>query len=160
EIYNQYPQECWLEGTRRWLPGAQRDAVEAEFRELLGEVAAQTRTRIDAEFRFIRDPFRLSPGDPLVSAFQASFEAISGAPLPLAAKPFVDDGNSFYGLGPIPAITHGPRAAGQHTVNEWVDLDDMARVAVLYALTAVAYCSSSSEVRSQRSEVRKTAADL
>src|SRR5262249_2386450 len=41
EIYNQYPQECWLEGTRRWLPGAKRETVEAEFRELLGEVAEQ-----------------------------------------------------------------------------------------------------------------------
>src|SRR5262249_59645044 len=132
EIYNQYPQECWLEGTRRWLPGAQRDAVEAEFRQLLGEVAAQTRTRIDAEFRFIRDPFRLSPGDPLVSAFQASYAAISGAPLPLAAKPFVDDGNSFFGLGPIPATTHRPPAAGQHTRNEGRDLGDTARAAVRY----------------------------
>ena len=121
---------------------------EADPGAVLDVADAQTRTRIDAEFRFIRDPFRLSPGSPLVSAFQASYEAISGAPLPLAAKPFVDDGNSFYGLGPIPAITHGPRAAGQHTVNEWVDMDDMARVAVLYALTAVTY------LRGQRSEVR------
>src|SRR5581483_6591408 len=23
-IYNQYPQECWVEGTRRWLPGTRR----------------------------------------------------------------------------------------------------------------------------------------
>ncbi len=140
EIYNQYPQECWLEGTRRWLPGTARGPVEDEFRSLLADIARETRTHIDAEFRIIRDPFRLSPADPLVSAFQACHEAMTGAPLPLAAKPFVDDGNSFFGLGPIPAITHGPRAGGQHTVNEWVDLDDMARVAVLYAMTAVRYC--------------------
>jgi hypothetical protein len=62
--------------------------------------------------------------------------------LPLGPKPFVDDGNSFYGLGPIPAITHGPRAGGQHTVNEWVDIDDMVRVSALYALTAVVYCTT------------------
>src|SRR5262249_31873045 len=39
EIYNQYPQECRLEGTRRWLPGTSRDAVEAEFRALLADLA-------------------------------------------------------------------------------------------------------------------------
>jgi succinyl-diaminopimelate desuccinylase len=52
---------------------------------------------------------------------------------------FVDDGNAFWGLAGIPAITHGPRSGGQHTVNEWIDIDDMVRVATLYATTAIAY---------------------
>jgi succinyl-diaminopimelate desuccinylase len=144
EIFNQYPQVCWMEGTRRWLPGARRDAVEAEFRDLLDGVARDTGTALDAEFRFIRDAFHLDPADALVTAFQTCYSATRGEPLPLGPKPFVDDGNSFYGLGPIPAITHGPRSGGQHTVNEWVDIDDLERVAWLYALTAVAYCSGAS----------------
>ena len=40
----------------------------------------------------------------------------------------------------IPAITHGPLAGGQHTVSEWVSIDDLVRVATLYALTAIAFC--------------------
>jgi len=140
EIFNQYPQECWLEGTRRWLPGTQRTEVEQEFQALLAEVSQATRTAVHVEFRFIRDAFYLDREDPLVAAFQQSFAAIGGRPLPIGPKPFVDDGNSFWGLGKIPAITHGPRAGGQHTVNEWVSIDDLERVAVLYALTAVAYC--------------------
>ena len=139
EIYNQYPQECWLEGTRRWLPGTPRHEVQAEFLALISEVAEATRTVAQTEFGVIRDPFRLSTTDPLVTAFQTAYAQQRGEPLPLAAKPFVDDGNSFYGLGPIPAITHGPRAGGQHTVNEWVDLADLTRVAQLYAQTAVLY---------------------
>jgi acetylornithine deacetylase/succinyl-diaminopimelate desuccinylase-like protein len=141
EIYNQYPQECWLEGTRRWLPGVKREPVEQEFRRLLADVEEDTQTTITSEFRFIRDPFRLDPAGPLVTAFQSSYRAMTGNTLPLGAKPFVDDGNSFFGLGPIPAITHGPRAGGQHTVNEWVEIDDLVRVAGLYAMTAVAYCT-------------------
>jgi acetylornithine deacetylase/succinyl-diaminopimelate desuccinylase-like protein len=144
EIYNQYPQECWLEGTRRWLSGVRREAVEREFRGLLDELAEQTQTAITTEFRFIRDAFRLDPADRFVTAFQTAHRSLSGAPLPLGPKPFVDDGNSFYGLGPIPAITHGPRAGGQHTVHEWVIIDDMVRVAALYALTAVVYCTGRS----------------
>lgn len=141
EIYNQYPQLCWLEGTRRWLPGRGRDEVEGEFRSLVTELANETGTRVECEFRFIRDAFHLNENDPLVSAFQNAHAAISEKPLSLGPKPFVDDGNSFYGLGPIPAITHGPRAGGQHTTEEWVDIDDMERIAWLYALTAVTYCS-------------------
>src|SRR5438132_1691654 len=142
EIFNQYPQECWLEGTRRWLPGVRRADVEREFRSLLAEVAASMGTTIAADFRFIRDAFRLETEDPLVGAFQQCYEAISGRRLPVGPKPFVDDGNSFWGLGQIPAITHGPLAGGQHTVQEWVSIDDLVRVAHLYALTAVAYCDS------------------
>ena len=77
--------------------------------------------------------------DPFVAVFQQSHEAVSGRPLPKGPKLFVDDGNSFSSLAGIPAITHGPRAGGQHTVDEWVDIDDLVRVAVLYALTAVNY---------------------
>ncbi|MFL5241824.1 MAG: M20 family metallopeptidase [Gemmataceae bacterium] len=140
EIYNQYPQECWLEGTRRWLPGTKRDEVESEFREMLVELEWATNTSISVDYLFIRDAFALDPANPLVEAFQAAYTAIGGQPLPLGPKPFVDDGNSFYALAAIPAITHGPEAGGQHTVSEWVDIDDLVRIALVYALTAVGYC--------------------
>ncbi|HEY7327550.1 MAG TPA: M20/M25/M40 family metallo-hydrolase [Gemmataceae bacterium] len=140
EIYNQYPRECWLEGTRRWLPGTSPAAVERDFRAVLTELARDTRTTVDVEWTFIRDAFRLEANDPIVQAFQQAYTMICGKPLSFGPKPFVDDGNSFYGLKNIPAITHGPRAGGQHTVKEWVDIDDMVRVAHLYALTAVLYC--------------------
>ena len=141
EIYNQYPRECWLEGTRRWLPGTDPAEIEIEFRRVLDDLAFETHTSIACEWFFIRDGFQLEQSDPFVSAFQRSYTAISGSPLPAGPKPFVDDGNSFWANGKIPAITHGPMAGGQHTVAEWVDIDDLVRVATLYAATAAAYCS-------------------
>ncbi|MFO0879471.1 MAG: M20/M25/M40 family metallo-hydrolase [Gemmataceae bacterium] len=144
EIYNQYPQECFIEGTRRWLPGVKREDVEAEFRAIVDKLAQESGTTSTVEFTFIRDAFRLDPEDRLVSTFQQAYERVSGGPLKPGPKPFVDDGNSFYGLGPIPAITHGPRAGGQHTVKEWVEIDDLVRVAWLYALTGVMFCSGAS----------------
>lgn len=140
EIFNQYPQECWLEGTRRWLSGADPKGVEREFRLLLDELAADTKTTVICDWILIRDGFRLDQTDPFVAAFQACYRALSGSELPAGPKPFVDDGNSFCSLGGVPAITHGPRAGGQHTVSEWVEIDDLVRVATLYAATALAYC--------------------
>ncbi len=141
EIYNQYPQSAWLEGTRRWLPGTDPAAVERDFRQRIDRLADESRTIIDVRWMLIRDAFSLDPADPLVASFQRCYEAISGASLPFGPKPFVDDGNSFSALGGMPAITHGPRAGGQHTVNEWVEIDDLVRVALLYAATAVEFCS-------------------
>lgn len=139
EIYNQYPQECWLEGTRRWLPSTRRADVERQFRELLAKLERDTHTTAVAEFRFIRDAFQLEQTHPSVVAFQEAYAATVGQTLPTGPKPFVDDGNCFWARQ-VPAITHGARAGGQHTVNEWVSIDDLMRVAQVYALTAIAYC--------------------
>ena len=139
EIYNQYPQECMLEGTRRWLPGANAHDVEAEFRDLVAGVEREHRVKAAIDWRHIRGAFAIDESDPFVTAFQNCHAAVSGKRLPVGPKPFVDDGNSFSSLAGIPAITHGPRAGGQHTVDEWVDIDDLMRVAVLYTLTAVTY---------------------
>ena len=142
EIYNQYPSECWLEGTRRWLPDTSRQEVEREFTGLVAELERDTQTRISLKFRFIRDAYRLDVADPLFGCFQQAFETVSGRRLPTGPKPFVDDGNSFGALAGVPAITHGPRAGGQHTVSEWVEIDDLVRVAWLYAAVAAEYCGS------------------
>jgi len=142
EIYNQYPQAAWLEGTRRWLPGTSPAAVERDFRARLADLAGQTATSITCDWFFIRDAFLLDPADVLVAAFQNCYQATSGTSLPMGPKPFVDDGNSFSALAKVPAITHGPRAGGQHTVSEWVEIDDLVRIAWLYATIAMEYCDS------------------
>jgi acetylornithine deacetylase/succinyl-diaminopimelate desuccinylase-like protein len=140
EIFNQYPQECRVEGTRRWLPGTARADVEREFRALVDGVARDSGTQARVDFIFIRDAFRLNEADALVSAFQESYRNLNGQPLATGSKPFCDDGNSFWGLRQVPAITHGPRSGGQHTLKEWASIDDLMRVARLYALTALRYC--------------------
>lgn len=143
EIFNQSTNECMLEGTRRWLAGTDPKNVEADFRELLNATARQHGVTIDLEWRPIRGAFELDPSSAIVSAFQQGHVALSGATLPSGPKLFVDDGNSFSSLANVPTITHGPRGGGQHTVNEWVDIDDLVRVAQLYSITAALYTADS-----------------
>ncbi len=145
EIFNQFPQECWLEGTRRWLPGTPPDSVEHEFRGLVEQVAKRTKTKIHVAFQLIRDAFLLPESSPIVAAFQQAYAQVAGAPLPLGPKPFVDDGNSFCALASVAAITHGPTGGGAHTVDEWVSIADLSRVALVYALTAAAFCPPPAE---------------
>ena len=58
EIYNQYPHECWLEGTRRWLPGTDAAQVEREFGEVLANLARETRN--SHHVRLVLHPRRVS----------------------------------------------------------------------------------------------------
>lgn len=139
-IYNEYPQVCRVEGTRRWLPGTRFIDADRQLRALCLQLAASTGTSIDVETRLMRDAFQLDVDDPFIDVFQSAYAMLSGERLPVGGKPFVDDGNSFWSAAGIPAITHGPTAGGAHTTAEWVNIDDLVRVARLYALTATKYC--------------------
>ena len=110
----------------------------------VGDDARRTHTAIDVEFQTVRDGFRLDQNDPLVESFQESHAAASnGRTVPFGSKPFCDDCNTFWALAKIPGITHGPTGGGAHTLNEWVSIDDLVRVAHVYALTAASYCTVS-----------------
>ena len=139
EIYNQSPTEFRLAGTRRWLAGTRHADAERQCLDLLAGVAAETSTRIEGKLGLVRDAFELSP-HPLIAAFHDATYAAMGRTLPIGAKPFVDDGNTFIARGGVPAITHGPDAKGAHTVNENVPVAELVRVAVVYALAALAFC--------------------
>lgn len=144
EIYNQAPNQCTLSGTRRWVTPGARPAVLDEFRAVLATLAHETRTQIDVSFDLPGDAFSIDPAHPLVTAFQTAYAAVSGQPLALGDKPFVDDGNLFAGEAGVAALTHGPAATGAHTVHEAVTLDELVRVAKVYALTALLFCNPDS----------------
>ncbi len=142
EIYNQSPIEFQLSGTRRWLPGTSIEQVEREYRAILTEVADARGVTVEGRFQLARDAFQIDREDPLVLAVQAAYQSATGRELPIGAKPFVDDGNSFIRRGGVPAVTHGPDAKGAHTLHEEVSVDELVRVAVVYALTAIAFCEA------------------
>lgn len=142
EIYNQAPVELQLSGTRRWLPTTSAEDVKQQFDQLLGELAASRSVRVDGRFQMARDAFEIDEHDPLVEAFQSAHRAACGRELPIGAKPFVDDGNAFARQAGVPAITHGPAAKGAHTLHEEVSISELERVVLVYALTAVGFCSA------------------
>lgn len=140
EIFNQSPIGFQLSGTRRWIPGTVWADVEREFYEVVNQGEREPGIKVKGEIEYIKDAFELDPEAPLVEAFQSAHQSVTGSPLPQGPKPFVDDGNTFLEESGIPAITHGPNATGAHTVNEAVPLEELNRVALVYACTAVAFC--------------------
>ena len=140
QLYNQVPVQCRVEGTRRWVTAGAAPTARRAIEALLADIAATSRTRIRlADCNVPGDAFALAPNSPLVAAFQSAHEQVTGKPLPLGGKPFIDDGNVFMAAG-IEALTHGPCAVGAHTTDEQVAVAELVRVAKVYALTAQAFC--------------------
>lgn len=139
QLFNQSPVELSFEGTQRWLPGTRPHDAEARLRACLAQ-HTPAGIEVDCSFQLIRGGFELDCDHPVVSAFDRSVAVELGAPLPRGPKGFADDGNSFSDIVGIPAITHGPRATGAHTVDERVPIDELTRVARVYAATAFSYC--------------------
>ena len=105
EMYNQAPVTCRVEGTRRWVRPGVGEEVRREFDALVDEVARAHGVRVEvSDWNVAGDAFHIDVDDPLVAAFQAAHGEAVGAPLPLGAKPFVDDGNIFAGIAGIGVV--------------------------------------------------------
>ena len=77
EIYNQYPQECWLEGTRRWLPDADEAASSRNF-AVGRRSGGAARLTAEIEWRPVRGAFLLDEECPLLQSFQQGYTAQRG----------------------------------------------------------------------------------
>jgi acetylornithine deacetylase/succinyl-diaminopimelate desuccinylase-like protein len=142
EIFNQSPTTFKLSGTRRWLHGTDASAVERQYRDMLAVVAKREGISVDGTFQVCGKAFELDQDQDIIRAFQACHRSVCGRDLPPGSKPLIDDGTTLIHAG-VPAITHGPCGRGAHTVDEQVPVSELARVALLYALTAICFCGDS-----------------
>ena len=131
DFYNRFPTTCRIVGTRRWIPGNTLDAVEAEYRELLDRVSAETGCTFDLDFKLVRGAYEIDDDHPLLQALQASYHEVTGKTLEPTGVKVVADGALFAAAG-IPTVYHGPVGSGAHADVEYVTVDELVRAASVY----------------------------
>ena len=119
--FSSYPDRCLLQGERRTLPGETDDVIAAEVAALAAGLDAET------QLVFSRPPLETDPGEEVVQAVARAAGTTS-----LAGVPFWTDG-ALFGAAGIPTVIFGPRGAGAHAAEEWVELDSLARCRAVYA---------------------------
>ncbi|MGX5716820.1 ArgE/DapE family deacylase [Arthrobacter sp. MAHUQ-56] len=141
EEISSYPAECTISLERRTLPGENADVVEAELRAILDEAAAA-----DPGFRYTlirgleRQPFEVSPDEPIVQALLSAAKDTTGQELTLRGEPFWTDAALMLEAG-IPGLLFGVDGGGAHAATEWIELDSLARVTNVLAHTTMNYCN-------------------
>jgi acetylornithine deacetylase len=141
-----YPDRCTLKLERRTIPGEDDGTVTAEMEAILARLR-QADPEFDATFArmFSRPPYAIAAEHPLPQALREARAQAQGplpdaraqaqGPLPDARAKRADDfvGMSFWtdaavlGSAGIPSVLFGPGGAGLHSVEEYVEIQDVLR---------------------------------
>ena len=132
DFYNRFPTECRLVGTRRWAPGNDHAAVEAELRALLAGIADETGCSIELDLRLVRECYEIDPEHPLSTALRGAYEDVTGEELAVTGVKIVADAAFFHGDCGIPAVYHGPIGSGAHGDVESVPVAELVRATKVY----------------------------
>jgi acetylornithine deacetylase/succinyl-diaminopimelate desuccinylase-like protein len=140
DYFNRLPVRLTLTGTRRWTPGTTAEDVRAELAELGTHVAGASGLRSSIELAGVREPFETPATHPLVAALKRAGEQLEGKEPDVIGMGLVGDANLYVNEAAIPTVYFGPAHETAHSDDERLNVQDLARTARMYALTAIAYC--------------------
>jgi acetylornithine deacetylase len=135
-----YAAGCSLQIERRTIPGETLEDVEQQIGSLLAELSARD-PAFTAEQRTVlaREPFEVAPDSDIVKALeQACMGLFTKKPVYRGENPWMD--SALLAEAGIETVVIGPRGAGAHADEEWVDLQSVTQLAAILARTAQLYC--------------------
>lgn len=139
--YPAYPGTCQLSVERCLVPGESVAHSQFEIEELLRR-ARSADARFQGSYRTViaREPMVLAEGEPVVAELAAVAEQVLGRSVPRRCDIGWGDSGLLVEAG-VPCVTFGPIGGGEHTADEWVDLESVERCAEIYELVARSFCS-------------------
>jgi len=135
-----YAATCTLKIERRTIPGETEAGSVAEIQAIVDRLAAADPTfRATVRPFFARHPFEVSPDAEIVKVLgSAARETLGRQPAFVGDTPWMD--SALLADAGIETVVMGPRGAGEHSIEEWVDLESVIAMAEILARTAVVYC--------------------
>jgi acetylornithine deacetylase len=136
-----YPERCLLSIERRTVPGETPAQTEAELTEIAARLmAADSRLRLTVRRGVDRAPMETAADAPLPQLIRRHGAAVTGAEIPVVGLPVWTDAASLVQAS-IPAVLFGPRGAGAHAVEEWVELESLRQCAGVYSRVIAEFCA-------------------
>lgn len=136
-----YPDHCVLSIERRTVPGETLETIESEIQNILDNAQRANPTfRATLRRGMERTPMETPRDSDVVQAVLSAATANLHHPCPVTAVAYWTDAATLWAAG-IPSVLFGPKGAGAHAVEEWVDLASVKTSAEIYLATAKAFCS-------------------
>jgi acetylornithine deacetylase len=139
-----YAARCTLKIERRTIPGETEANAVAEIQAIVDRLTAADPTfRATVRPFFARQPFEVAPDAEIVKVLGgAARETLRRQPAFVGDTPWMD--SALLAEAGIETVVMGPRGAGEHSIEEWVDIESVIEMAEILARTAIAYCGSTS----------------
>ncbi|MGB0385053.1 MAG: M20 family metallopeptidase [Ardenticatenaceae bacterium] len=134
------PERCEVIITRLTIPGESRESAIHDMQTLIDSLNLASHVTIETPPPFY-EPYVLEEGEPLVAGFNSAYENTLGQPPVLSFGRGITDANIYVAEGNIPTITFGPRGAGIHEADEYVEIDSLEPVAQIFAETVINFFS-------------------
>ncbi len=136
-----YPGRTVLGIERCTVPGETYAGAVAEIEEMMA-AAKRADSRFEAELDLIvgRDPVELGSGEPIVEILDLITSARLGRPAVHRGDMGWMDSGILVESG-VPCVVFGPTGAGEHTDDEWVEIESLDLCAEILEETARSFCS-------------------
>jgi acetylornithine deacetylase len=139
-----YAERCRLTIERRTVPGETEEGVLEPLRAIAAALAAEDPS-FSASVRsiFARNPWEVSREAVIVGGLACAAERVLGArPALIGDTPWMDA--ALLAEAGIETVVMGPTGGGEHSAEEWVDLDSVFTMAEILGEAAIEYCGSES----------------
>jgi acetylornithine deacetylase/succinyl-diaminopimelate desuccinylase len=139
--------KCIIQIDRRWTPNETLEQVFQDFYDIF-EKLSQKDPQFKAELKRIPTnmatmdhmPVTIDLKHSLVTTLRGVIEEVTGNPPQVGALGGWTDASLLYNFGKIPALNFGPGSMEQaHTVDEYIEIDQLLPAAVIYAITAARF---------------------
>jgi acetylornithine deacetylase len=137
-----YPDSCVLGVERCTVPGETVDQAQAELEAVIDRaVRAEPRLTVEMQTIVAREAISLPATEPIVRTLAAASGRRRGEPATIRGDMGWMDSGILVEAG-MPCVAFGPVGDGEHTAQEWVDLDSVRECAAVLADTAREFCGA------------------
>jgi len=135
-----YAANCKVQIERRTVPGETEAQAVGEIQEIVGRLVAADPT-FHAKVRcfFAREPFEVAADARIVQVVDRAAEEVLGRKaVHFGDTPWMDA--ALLRAAGTETVVIGPKGAGAHAAEEWVDIESVAQLAEILVRAAVDYC--------------------
>ncbi|MGE5676910.1 MAG: M20 family metallopeptidase [Pseudomonadota bacterium] len=143
--------ECILQIDRRWIPGERFEDIVKEYQRILDELHKED-PKFKGTFKvmdvslmsdgYIHEAMEIEKENPVVTACTKAISGVTGHEAQYTSFKAWTDGGLISSYGKIPTIVVGPGyLESAHSAGEHIEIGALVPAALIYALTAVDFCS-------------------
>jgi len=144
DFFNRMPNECRLQGTRRWHPNRSFEEVCEEMTSLSQSIPHHPDISIECNLTFIGHSCEISPSEPIVQSLLSSYKEIVKEDLRVGGWSTVTDAQRLIREAGVPTIIWGACLENAHMDYELVELDKLRIACQIIFRTALDYLSNNS----------------